>query len=313
MKRTKPHRLNVSSDLQHTPTQKAQIISAHGRHYFAELDNGEIIKCFPRGKRGGVCVGDWVDISTQGTGATIERLHERRNLLYRSDEMRSKQFAANIDQLLIVLASEPMFSEDLTGRALVAAGTAGIEPVIILNKADLPSVELARKRLQPLAELGIHIIETNATDTEHVHAQLNQLLMDKTSLLLGQSAMGKSTLLNALVPEAQAHTQAHSVALGAGRHTTTSTKLYHIPNSSGKIIDSPGFQTFGLAHLTAEDIVHGFSEFHEAISNCRFYNCSHRHEPSCGVVAAVEAGVIHSDRYAFYKRLLAELENLPKY
>lgn len=313
MKRTKPHRLNVSSALQHTPTQKARIVSAHGRHYFAELDDGEVIKCFPRGKRGGVCVGDWVDISTQGTGATIERLHERRNLLYRSDEMRSKQFAANIDQLLIVLASEPMFSEDLTGRALVAAGTAGIEPIIILNKADLPSVDLARQRLQPLSDLGVKIIETNAMDVAQVRTQLGELLNDKTSLLLGQSAMGKSTLLNALVPEAQAHTQSHSVALGAGRHTTTSTKLYHIPNSSGKIIDSPGFQSFGLAHLTAEDIVQGFGEFHEAIAHCRFYNCTHRHEPGCGVVAAVEAGSIHSERYAFYKRLLAELENLPKY
>lgn len=313
MKRTKPHRLNVSSEQQHTPTQKGQIISAHGRHYFAELDSAEVIKCFPRGKRGGVCVGDWVDISIQGTGATIERLHERHNLLYRSDEMRSKQFAANIDQLLIVLASEPMFSEDLTGRALVAAGTAGIEPIILLNKADLPSVDLARQRLKPLYDLGVRIIETNAMDAAQVHAQLHDLLKDKTSLLLGQSAMGKSTLLNALVPEALAHTQAHSVALGAGRHTTTSTKLYHIPNSTGKLIDSPGFQTFGLAHLTAEDIVQGFSEFHAAITHCRFYNCTHRHEPGCGVVAAVEAGTIHPDRYAFYKRLLAELENLPKY
>lgn len=314
MKRIKPHRLNVSSELQHSPTQKGQIISAHGRHYFAELNCGEIIKCFPRGKRGGVCVGDWVDISTQGTGgATIERLHERRNLLYRSDEMRSKQFAANIDQLLIVLASEPMFSEDLTGRALVAAGTAGIEPIIILNKADLASVSLARKRLQPLANLGVKIIETNAMDATQVQAQLGDLLQDKTSLLLGQSAMGKSTLLNALVPAAQAHTQSHSVALGAGRHTTTSTKLYHIPNNTGKIIDSPGFQTFGLAHLTAEDVVQGFSEFHDAIAHCRFYNCTHRHEPGCGVVAAVEMGSIHPERYAFYKRLLAELESLPKY
>lgn len=313
MKRTKPHRLNVSSEPQPIPSHKAQIISAHGRHYFAELEDGEIIKCFPRGKRGGVCVGDWIDISTKASGATIERLHERRNLLYRSDEVRSKQFAANIDQLLIVLASEPMFSEDLTGRALVAAGTAGIEPIILLNKADLPSVDLARQRLQPLADLGVQIIETNAMDAAHVQAQLADLLKDKTSLLLGQSAMGKSTLLNALVPEAQAHTQAHSVALGAGRHTTTSTKLYHIPNSTGKIIDSPGFQSFGLAHLSAEDIVQGFSEFHDAITHCRFYNCTHRHEPGCGVVAAVEAGVIHPDRHAFYKRLLAELESLPKY
>lgn len=313
MKHTKPHHRQVSTESTHNHNQSGQIISAHGRHYFVEMESGEILKCFPRGKRGGLSVGDWVDISSQGERAAIERLHPRRNLLYRSDEMRTKQFAANIDQLLIVLASEPMFSEDLVGRALVAARTADIAPFILLNKADLPTVDLARQRLAPLQDLGVTIIEISALDSEQVHNLLSPLLADKTSLLLGQSGMGKSTILNALVPEANAHTQEHSEALGTGRHTTTSTKLYHLPNSTGKLIDSPGFQAFGLAHLNAEDIVQGFVEFHEAIAYCKFYNCSHRHEPGCGVVAALDAGKIHPDRYALYQRLLAELESQPKY
>lgn len=313
MKRTKPHQKTVSTQSRALSTQTGQIISAHGRHYFVELENGEVIKCFPRGKRGGLCVGDWVEISTQGERAAIEQRHERKNLLYRSDEMRTKQFAANIDQLFIVLAAEPMFSEDLTGRALVAARCADIEPIIILNKADLPSVVLARQRLQPLAALGVPIKEISALDPDALHEQLLPLLRDKTTLLLGQSGMGKSTILNALVPEANAHTQAHSAALGTGRHTTTSTKLYHIPNHSGKIIDSPGFQAFGLAHLEAADIIRGFVEFHEPLQNCKFYNCSHRHEPGCGVVAALDQGLIHPDRYQLYLRLLAELENQSKY
>lgn len=313
MKRTKPHQLNVQTAKSFSKTQTGQIISAHGRHYFVELESGDIIKCYPRGKRGGLCVGDWVEISTQGEQAAIEQLHERKNLLYRSDEMRTKQFAANIDQLLIVLASEPMFSEDLTGRALVAAGTANIDPIIILNKADLASVQVARDRLLPLANLGVTIIEVHALDPQSVHLQLLPKLNNKTSLLLGQSGMGKSTILNALVPDAKAHTQAHSEALGTGRHTTTSTKLYHIPNTNAKLIDSPGFQAFGLAHLKPEDIVKGFTEFHGAIEHCKFYNCSHRHEPGCGVVAALNAGLIHPDRYALYQRLLTELENQPKY
>lgn len=295
------------------PTQTGQIISGHGRHYFVELDSGELIKCFPRGKRGGLCVGDWVDISTQGERAAIERLHERRNLLYRSDEMRSKQFAANIDQLFIVLAAEPMFSEDLIGRALVAAGAAHITPYILLNKVDLPATDLARAKLQPLADLEVPIIEVHALDSKQVHEALGELLGNKTTLLLGQSGMGKSTLLNALVPNANAHTQAHSEALGTGRHTTTSTKLYHVPHSNAKIIDSPGFQAFGIAHLSPEDLVRGFNEFHEAIKHCRFYNCTHRHEPNCGVVAAYKTGQIHPDRYALYQRLLHELENQPRY
>ncbi len=313
MKRTKPHQKTVSTQSRALSTQTGQIISAHGRHYFVELENGEVIKCFPRGKRGGLCVGDWVEISTQGERAAIEQRHERKNLLYRSDEMRTKQFAANIDQLFIVLAAEPMFSEDLAGRALVAARCADIEPIIILNKADLPSVALARQRLQPLAALGVPIKEISALDPDALHEQLLPLLRDKTTLLLGQSGMGKSTILNALVPEANAHTQAHSAALGTGRHTTTSTKLYHIPNHSGKIIDSPGFQAFGLAHLEAADIIRGFVEFHEPLQNCKFYNCSHRHEPGCGVVAALDQGRIHPDRYQLYLRLLAELENQSKY
>lgn len=313
MKRTKPHRQSVNTHSTNTPTQTGQVIAGHGRHYFVELESGEVIKCFPRGKRGGICVGDWVEVSTQGEQAAIEQLLERRNLLYRSDEMRSKQFAANIDQLFIVLAAEPMFSDDLTGRALVAAETAGITPYILLNKIDLASTPLARARLQPLADLGVPIIEVQALDSAQVHHALGEILSNKTTLLLGQSGMGKSTLLNALVPEANAHTQAHSEALGTGRHTTTSTKLYHLPNSTGKIIDSPGFQAFGIAHLSPEDLVRGFSEFHEAITHCRFYNCTHRHEPNCGVVAAYEAGHIHPDRYALYQRLLSELENQPKY
>lgn len=313
MKKTKPHRQTVSSLSTNTPTEVGQVIAGHGRHYFVELTSGEVIKCFPRGKRGGLCVGDWVDISTQGERAAIERLHERRNLLYRSDEMRSKQFAANIDQLFIVLAAEPMFSEDLAGRALVAAATANITPYILLNKTDLPSTPLARTRLQPLIDIGVPVIEIQALDANQVHVALDDLLRDKTTLLLGQSGMGKSTILNALVPEAQAHTQAHSAALGAGRHTTTSTKLYHLPQSTGKIIDSPGFQAFGIAHLTPEDLVRGFTEFHAPITQCRFYNCTHRHEPNCGVVAAYESGQIHPDRYALYQRLLNELESQPKY
>lgn len=321
MKRIKPHHLTVSSakssnlsnSNQSLDISIGQVISAHGRHYFVEIESGEVVKCFTRGKRGGISVGDWVDVSRQGERAVIERLHERRNLLYRSDELRTKQFAANIDQLLIVLASEPMFSEDLVGRALVAADSVGISPFIILNKSDLPSVTLARHRLQPLSDLGVPIIEISALDIQQVNERFGALLKDKTSLLLGQSGMGKSTILNALVPEANAHTQQHSEALGTGKHTTTSTRLYHLPAISAKLIDSPGFQAFGLAHLEPKDIVNGFREFHEAIQHCKFYNCTHRHEPGCGVVAALNNGMIHPDRYAFYQRLLTELENQPKY
>jgi ribosome biogenesis GTPase len=228
--------------------------------------------------------------------------------------MRTKQFAANVDQLLIVVAPEPSFSDDLLGRALVAAQSADIAPVVILNKIDLPSgVDQARGRLAKLARTGVKIIELSALAPQAMREVLLPLLHGRCSLLLGQSGMGKSTLLNALVPEARAHTQEHSQALGAGKHTTTSTRLYHLPDSAGDIIDSPGFQAFGLYHLTSTDIEHGFPEFREGVQHCRFYNCTHRHEPGCGVLAALERGEIATERHDLYKRILAENESQGRY
>lgn len=287
--------------------QQGRIVSAHGRHYMVELDDGSLRKCFPRGKRSEATVGDYVMVTVQGEEGSIERILERRNLLYRSDEMRSKQFAANVDQLLIVVASEPMFSDDLAGRALVGAWSAGIAPIIVHNKADLPSTAAARQRLTPFRALGVPVVETIATDVEKTRRTLLPLLKGHTNLLLGQSAMGKSTLLNALVPDAGAATQEHSQALGAGKHTTTATRLYRLPEG-GDLIDSPGFQAFGLYHLEPEEILRGFPEFHKPMEECRFYNCSHRHEPGCGVLAALKRGDIAPERHALYTRLLAENE-----
>lgn len=286
---------------------KGRIVSAHGRHYMVQLEDGTVRQCFPRGKKAGPAVGDRVLVAVAGEEGSIERIEERKNLLYRSDEMRTKQFAANVDRLLIVVAPEPEFSDELVGRALVGAWSAGVEPHIVLNKIDLPSAEGARERLKTFRHLGVPVHETDATNVSATRETLLPLLRDRCSLLLGQSAMGKSTILNALVPDARAHTQPHSQALGAGRHTTTTTRLYTLPEG-GDLIDSPGFQAFGLHHLEPEDILRGFPEFKEPTSECRFYNCSHRHEPGCGVLAALQRGDITPERHALYERLLAENE-----
>jgi ribosome biogenesis GTPase len=226
-------------------------------------------------------------------------------LLYRSDESRSKQFAANVDQLLIVVAVRPTFSDDLLGRALAGAWSAGITPIILLNKVDLlDGMPLALEKLQPFTQLGVQIVEVCAHQAASVDEKILPLLKGKTSILIGQSAMGKSTLLNSLVPDALAATQAHSVALDAGKHTTTSTRLYHLPAAGGDLIDSPGFQAFGLLHLDREDIERGFPEFATHRQTCRFYNCTHQHEPGCGVLTALAKGEIHATRHALYVRLL---------
>ncbi|MBB5217088.1 ribosome small subunit-dependent GTPase A [Parapusillimonas granuli] len=294
---------------------QGRIIGAHGRHYTVEFPDGSLRQCFPRGKKAGAAVGDHVVVSPQAAGeGSIERILERRNLLYRSDDMRSKQFAANVDQLLIVVAPEPLFSDDLLGRALIAARSAGIEPIIILNKTDLhDSLPRARAKLAGLAGAGVRVIELSALAGDAVRGALLPVLRGKCSLLLGQSAMGKSTLLNALVPDARALTQEHSQALGAGKHTTTTTRLYHLPDGSGDLIDSPGFQAFGLYHLGPSEIERGFPEFQDGIEGCRFYNCTHRHEPGCGVLAALERGEIPRERHELYKRILAENEAQGRY
>ena len=290
------------------PTVRGRVISAHGRHYSVELASGELRHCFPKGKRNEAAVGDWVQVQLQGEHeGQLAAIEPRRNILYRSDEWRSKQFAANVDQVLIVVAVKPTFSDDLLGRALTGAWAADIEPVFVLNKTDLTEgLAHARAKLKPYKDLGVDHIEVSALDGPSIEQQLAPRLANKTSLLLGQSAMGKSTLLNALVPQAQATTQAHSVALDAGKHTTTTTRLYHLPGLNGDLIDSPGVQAFGLAHLSLQDIEHGFPEFTAHKEHCRFYNCSHRREPNCGVLAALERGDIDARRHALYLRLLEE-------
>lgn len=295
-----------------------QIIASHGRHYTVELSDGSTRQCFPRGKKAGAAVGDHVLIQPQGVAeGVIERIEDRRNLLYRSDDMRTKQFAANVDQLLIVVAVEPAFSPDLVGRALVAAQSADIAPLLILNKADLTEkLDKAHARVQTLAsahEPPIPVVLTNALDSGETIAALLPHLRGKCSLLLGQSGMGKSSLLNALVPQALAPTQEHSIALDAGKHTTTSTRLYHLPDGDGSLIDSPGFQNFGLYHLSPGDIERGFPEFAQHTAGCRFYNCTHRKEPDCGVLAGVKSGAIQAERHELYLRILAENEAQGRY
>ena len=295
------------------------VIAAYGRHYTVELPDGTTRQCYPRGKKGAAAVGDRVRISLQGSGeGAIEAIAPRRNLLYRSDQQRSKQFAANVDQMVLVVATEPEFSEDLVGRSLAGAWAAGIASIIVLNKIDRTELlARARARLADVAALDIPIIELSAHDEQQARAVLGPLLAGRTSLLFGQSGMGKSTLLNALVPEADAATREHSAALGTGRHTTTSTRMYDLPpavaeDAAGRLIDSPGFQGFGLQHLSREDVERGFPEFAAHASHCRFYNCTHRHEPGCAVLSAIGHDIAPA-RHALYVRIVDENEAGERY
>lgn len=281
---------------------EGRVIAAHGRQYVVELADGSLLPCFPRGKKSEVACGDRVDIKrTSDDQGVIEAIQPRTSLLYRSNEVRQKLIAANVDQIIIVVATEPAFSDELITRALVAAESEEIEPLIVLNKCDLAEkLPAARERLAPLIALGYRVLELSALD----HAEdLRPFLADRTSVLVGQSGMGKSTLVNALIPEARAATREISQALDSGKHTTTHAELYHL-DAHSHLVDSPGLQEFGLGHLDRQEIETAFREFREHLGHCRFRDCRHDREPDCALIAALDAGKIDRTRFATFQRIV---------
>lgn len=286
------------------------IIAAHGRHYLADVD-GELLQCVTRGKKTNVAVGDIVHLKrTSNDQAVIEKIAEQSTLLYRSDQYKSKLLAANITRLFIVIATEPSFSDDLVSRALVAAEAAGIEAHLILNKVDLETnLARARERASLYTGMGYPLHEVSATaQPQQTVATLAPLLAGQSSIFIGQSGMGKSSLVNLLVPDADIAVREISEALDTGKHTTTFTRLYRLPETmgGGQIIDSPGFQEFGLYHLSEGMLERAFVDFKPYLGGCKYYNCRHLAEPQCAILDAVAAGKIAKLRHELYAQLLHE-------
>ncbi len=283
------------------------VIAAHGRHYLADV-GGRKLQCVTRGKKTNVAVGDVVNLKmTSDDQAVIESIAERKTLLYRSDQYKSKLLAANLTRLFIVVATEPGFADDLISRSLVAAEAAGIEAHLILNKTDVAELlPKARERLLTYTSLGYPLHEVSArADPEHAVATLMPLLEGHSSIFIGQSGMGKSSLINLLVPDADIAVREISAALDTGKHTTTFTRLYALAGGAS-IIDSPGFQEFGLYHLSEGMLERAFVEFGPYLGGCKFYNCRHLIEPQCTILAAVAEGKIARFRHQLYGQLLHE-------
>lgn len=293
-------------------TVSGQIIAAFGRQYLAELADGEMMTCLTRGKKSEVACGDFINIKRTGAASddlssgaqgVIESTKPRTSLLYRSDAYKQKLIAANVTQIVIVVAAEPPFSDELVARCLIAAQDQKLQVLIVLNKCDLTAqAATARQQLAPYYKIGYRILELSATQDA---APLLPFLQGQTSVLVGQSGMGKSTLINGLLPDAQAATREISTVLNSGKHTTTHARLYHL-NTSSHLIDCPGVQMFGLHHLSFSEIEDGFIEFAPYRGKCRFHNCHHTHEPDCALKQAMNENKIDARRLKLFQDISAE-------
>lgn len=285
------------------PRQRGLVVAAYGRRYRIELPDGLLLDCVTRGKTRDVACGDRVLIGATGPGqGVIEETEPRSSLFYRSDPYRQKFFAANVTQIIVVIAPVPSVHRELLDRCLVAAEHEGIAALIALNKQDLPGHGAASAALADYRALGYRVVSLSAKQDVSV---LRAFLQGHVSVLVGQSGMGKSTIVNRLVPDAAARVGALSEALDAGRHTTTHAELYHL-EPGADVIDSPGMQEFGLNHIEPRDIAAGYVEFRPLLGLCRFRDCLHLQEPGCEITAACAAGRVRGQRVESYRRLVDE-------
>ncbi|VAX13744.1 Ribosome small subunit biogenesis RbfA-release protein RsgA [hydrothermal vent metagenome] len=302
----------ATADSRHKlPHHAGRIIAHFGKQIIIEDEHSKQHRCSARRNLPPLVCGDYISwYYPDPKSCIIHELKTRNSLLARPDGRgKQKIIAANIDQILIVCSPLPELNEGLLDRYLVAATLTGIKPLIVLNKTDLlEQKQLAnyQQRLAVYQQLDYQIIYTSAHE-DLAFNQLSQCLHEKTSILVGQSGVGKSSLLNRLLPDVNARIGEVSSATGKGRHTTTTARLYHLPDSAS-LIDSPGIREFGLWNVSPEQLAQGFPEFIAREDQCRFRDCRHRNEPGCAILEALEKEEISHARHASYLRILASLE-----
>jgi len=291
---------------------EALVLVSYGGHGIVQLDDGTRLGCKYRRQVGRPYCGDRVRISGAETDSgVVEIIHPRRNHFVRADQQQRQHIVAvNLDHVLIVIATRPLPSRDLVERYLLAVHSLDIEPVIVLNKVELTDIDARHAGAEVLSHLddyrslGYTVVETSCK-TEPGTGALEPVLKGRTSILAGQSGVGKSSLVRQLLPDLDIQVGALSRVTGKGTHTTTTTILYSLPDG-GFLMDSPGVWEYGLWKLENPSISAGFVEFGPFLAACRFNDCLHSSEPVCGVKAAVESGAIFAWRYRAYLRLLEQ-------
>ncbi len=285
--------------------EQGRVIVSFRSECLVATTTGEMVRCTTRRRTGRAVCGDNVDWSGAPGQYVIDTIHPRRNTLVRTDYRgRHKPLAANLDQLLIVCAAEPPPDPRLVDRYLVLAATMGLRPLLAMNKSDLGAARLPAPLEEASRQQDCEIHRISASTGDGLGA-LTTCLAGSTTLLVGQSGVGKSSLINALVPDRHARTQAISEASGQGRHTTTETTLYPLP-AGGELVDSPGVRILRLGHLSREEIESGFAEIARRAEDCDFRDCEHGDEPGCAVRSAMEQGLIHPERLNGFRELLKE-------
>jgi ribosome biogenesis GTPase len=286
---------------------EGRVIADFGREFLVEFADRRQVVCTRKGKRQDATCGDFVEVRLTGAAqGSIERVGTRRNLLYRSDQWREKMLAANVDQVVILLAPRPPFSEAFLNLSLVACEAARLPVVIALNKSDLPEHAGCREALAPYEEIGYTVIAMSAKQDV---SPLLPHLERKLTLLVGQSGMGKSKTVNALVLSDVARVGDLTASRDSGTHTTTFSRFYRLDRDTA-IIDTPGFQSFGLFHLTEDQIGEAMREFRPFLGRCKFNDCAHLNEPGCEIVEAARRHEISPERLSFYQVLLEQHRDL---
>ncbi len=294
------------------PEQPGRVITRYGAQVDIENDERIVYRCLLRRNLPSPVCGDRVvwQAGNNQTGIVVA-VEPRQSLLERPDaDNQIKPVAANINQILVVAAPPPALDLDLINSYLVAAEMTGIQPVLIINKIDLLKEEPLKKlkiRLKPYEDIPYTVIYASCK-TSHGLDDLVKTLQSKTSILVGQSGVGKSSLIQELLPNEELRVGALSESSGLGRHTTTATRLYHFP-AGGELIDSPGVRSFRLGHVSKNQLTDGFIEFRPYLGQCKFSDCQHKVEPDCAIREAVENNGISQERYDSYQRLLISQGN----